>query len=124
MADGADISLKENGPILVTGEFTLTGEDGQPFTDLNPTIALCRCGLSANKPFCDGSHSSQGWSSKKSGGGPGDRAPRLGPAGGEARDVGEALRRNARLAQLVRVGHPDLAVLHGPRQVERGFDGP
>lgn len=64
MADGADISLKENGPILVTGEFTLTGEDGQPFTDLNPTIALCRCGLSANKPFCDGSHSSQGWSSK------------------------------------------------------------
>ena len=30
MADGADISLKENGPILVTGEFTLTGEDGQP----------------------------------------------------------------------------------------------
>lgn len=47
MADGADISLKENGPILVTGEFTLTGEDGQPFTDLNPSIALCRCGRSA-----------------------------------------------------------------------------
>ena len=64
MADGAEISLKEDGPILVSGDFTLTGEDGQPFTDLNPTIALCRCGLSANKPFCDGSHSAQGWSSK------------------------------------------------------------
>lgn len=64
MADGAEISLKEDGPILVTGEFTLTGEDGQPFTDLKPTIALCRCGLSANKPFCDGSHSREGWTSK------------------------------------------------------------
>jgi CDGSH-type Zn-finger protein len=64
MADGAEISLKENGPILVSGEFSLTGEDGQPFADLNPTIALCRCGLSANKPFCDGSHSSEGWTSK------------------------------------------------------------
>ena len=63
MADGAEINLKTDGPILVSGEFTLTGEDGQPLTDLNPTIALCRCGLSANKPFCDGSHSSQGWKS-------------------------------------------------------------
>lgn len=63
MADGAEISLKGNGPILVTGDFTLTGEDGQAFTDLKPIIALCRCGLSANKPFCDGSHSSKGWTS-------------------------------------------------------------
>lgn len=63
MADGADITLKENGPILVSGEFTLTGQDGQPIGDLNPTIALCRCGMSANKPFCDGSHSTQGWKS-------------------------------------------------------------
>ncbi|MEO2139187.1 MAG: CDGSH iron-sulfur domain-containing protein [Thermoleophilia bacterium] len=64
MADGTEISLKENGPILVSGDFSLTSEDGQPFTDLNPTIALCRCGLSANKPFCDGSHSREGWTSK------------------------------------------------------------
>jgi CDGSH-type Zn-finger protein len=63
MADGAEISLKENGPILVSGEFTLSDEQGNPIPDLNPTIALCRCGLSANKPFCDGSHSSQGWTS-------------------------------------------------------------
>ena len=60
MADGAEINLKADGPILVSGEFTLTGEDGQAFTDLHPTIALCRCGRIANKPSCDGSHSSQG----------------------------------------------------------------
>ena len=53
-----------NAYTLAFSVLLLTGEDGQPFTDLNPTIALCRCGLSANKPFCDGSHSAQGWSSK------------------------------------------------------------
>lgn len=63
MPDGAEISLNENGPILVGGTFTLTGEDGRPYTDLKPTIALCRCGLSADKPFCDGSHSAKGWTS-------------------------------------------------------------
>ncbi len=63
MSDGADIKIAGNGPILVSGAFALTGEDGQPVTDLNPTIALCRCGLSANKPFCDGTHSSEGWTS-------------------------------------------------------------
>lgn len=63
MAGGADISLKENGPILVSGKFSPTGEDGQSFTDLSPTIAPCRCGLSATKPFCDGSHAREGWTS-------------------------------------------------------------
>lgn len=63
MSDGAKISLKPNGPVLVTGEFTLSDEEGNPLTDLAPTIALCRCGQSANKPFCDGRHSSEGWTS-------------------------------------------------------------
>lgn len=63
MADGAEITFKQNGPILVSGEFTVLGEDGDPVTDLNPIVALCRCGQSAAKPFCDGTHATRGWES-------------------------------------------------------------
>lgn len=55
----ADITIKtrENGPLLVTGPVTLTDHEDNAF-DLEgkDMIALCRCGTSKNKPFCDGSH--------------------------------------------------------------------
>lgn len=56
MAD-VEISTRENGPLLVTGTFVLKDHMGNEF-DLGgkATIALCRCGTSKNKPFCDGSH--------------------------------------------------------------------
>jgi CDGSH iron-sulfur domain-containing protein 3 len=52
------IRLRPNGPLLVEGEFTLLDHAGNVFTlpANKPAIALCRCGQSANKPFCDGSH--------------------------------------------------------------------
>ena len=55
----ADVTIKtnENGPLLISGTVTLTDHQGGTF-DLGgkDVIALCRCGASANRPFCDGSH--------------------------------------------------------------------
>lgn len=56
------IKTRENGPLLVTGPVTLIDHLGQAY-DLAgaPNIALCRCGHSANRPFCDGAHRSHGF---------------------------------------------------------------
>jgi CDGSH-type Zn-finger protein len=51
----ATITPTDNGPYLVQGDATLIDADGNAYT-VDETIALCRCGLSATKPFCDGSH--------------------------------------------------------------------
>ena len=49
-----------NGPLLVNGNLTITSGHGRP-TWHGTRAALCRCGHSANKPFCDGSHSREGF---------------------------------------------------------------
>jgi CDGSH-type Zn-finger protein len=56
-----NVMTKKNGPYIVTGdlgELNLTDADGNKF-DISgkQTVALCRCGASVNKPFCDGQHS-------------------------------------------------------------------
>ncbi|WP_285114981.1 CDGSH iron-sulfur domain-containing protein [Leifsonia sp. fls2-241-R2A-40a] len=45
-----------DGPLLVRGHIELTAPDGTPIEQHRRTVALCRCGVSAIKPFCDGSH--------------------------------------------------------------------
>jgi CDGSH-type Zn-finger protein len=51
-----------NGPIRIEGEFEICDPAGQTFGLAGRTaIALCRCGHSANKPFCDGSHNRMGF---------------------------------------------------------------
>jgi CDGSH-type Zn-finger protein len=51
------ITINSNGPIRVEGDFEIVDPQGQPFGLSGRTvISLCRCGHSANKPFCDGSH--------------------------------------------------------------------
>jgi CDGSH-type Zn-finger protein len=56
------IKTRENGPLLVTGPVTLTDHLGNPYDLTGKTnIALCRCGASKNKPFCDGSHKTSGF---------------------------------------------------------------
>jgi CDGSH-type Zn-finger protein len=50
------IRAYRDGPLLVRGDFRLEDEDGRPVDPRRSTIALCRCGRSASKPFCDGSH--------------------------------------------------------------------
>jgi CDGSH iron-sulfur domain-containing protein 3 len=56
------ITARDHGPFLVTGPITLTDAEGNSF-DLGgkETVALCRCGHSQNKPFCDGSHKGCGF---------------------------------------------------------------
>ena len=60
----ADVSIKanQNGPFLVSGPVTITDHEGNTF-DLGgkDTVALCRCGQSANRPFCDGAHKACGF---------------------------------------------------------------
>jgi CDGSH-type Zn-finger protein len=54
------IQTTKNGPYLVHGEFELVDADGKPVAHKS-TCALCRCGASATKPFCDGTHSKIGF---------------------------------------------------------------
>ena len=51
----AKIEVAINGPLLVHGDVTVKGKDGSEITK-SPVTAFCRCGASANKPYCDGSH--------------------------------------------------------------------
>jgi CDGSH-type Zn-finger protein len=51
----ATITPTDNGPYLIDGSVILRDADGNPYETSN-TIALCRCGRSGTKPFCDGSH--------------------------------------------------------------------
>lgn len=46
----------ENGPLIVRGDFELLDSDGVAIEKGRRTVALCRCGVSAIKPFCDGTH--------------------------------------------------------------------
>jgi CDGSH-type Zn-finger protein len=68
------IEAQRNGPYLVTGDVPLRGkraivsEHGEPLTwqttgpvEAPETYVLCRCGRSANKPFCDGTHKEIGF---------------------------------------------------------------
>jgi CDGSH-type Zn-finger protein len=60
----AQMTPLKNGPLKVEGEFSLNDSAGKPFTlTAGKAVFLCRCGLSSKKPFCDGSHSKQGFDS-------------------------------------------------------------
>ena len=55
---GSTIQPYSNGPYVIRGDFKLVDEDGAEIELHRRTIALCRCGRSRMKPFCDGSHKS------------------------------------------------------------------
>lgn len=59
------IRVRDNGPLLVEGPVQVLDAEGNPFPIApdKPAIALCRCGHSARKPFCDGSHKTCGFQS-------------------------------------------------------------
>lgn len=59
--DEAVVTVYEDGPLIIRGRFAITGQDGQPIPAGRRTVALCRCGKSASKPFCDGSHERTGF---------------------------------------------------------------
>jgi CDGSH-type Zn-finger protein len=52
----ATVTPCEDGPLLLRGDFTLMTQDGEVVDPGRRTVALCRCGKSAIKPFCDGTH--------------------------------------------------------------------
>lgn len=61
---GSKLVLKalKDGPLLVQGKYQIYSESSQPVS-CSKNIALCRCGGSSNKPFCDGTHKEIGFTS-------------------------------------------------------------
>jgi CDGSH-type Zn-finger protein len=56
------IRLRRNGPYVVEGDdVDVVDWNGVPYQSDRKPIALCRCGASARKPFCDGSHARVGF---------------------------------------------------------------
>ncbi|MFN7936324.1 MAG: CDGSH iron-sulfur domain-containing protein [Bryobacteraceae bacterium] len=59
------ITVLNNGPLRIEGDMTILDPTGAAFGLAGRTvISLCRCGLSENKPFCDGAHARQGFQSQ------------------------------------------------------------
>ncbi len=59
------ITATQNGPLLIdVAEAIIKKGDGKEKLE-NKTIALCRCGHSANKPFCDGAHKKAGFEAEQ-----------------------------------------------------------
>lgn len=58
----AEVSIEviKNGPYIVKGEVEITDADGNRYP-VEKRMALCRCGASTEKPFCDGTHSKIGF---------------------------------------------------------------
>ncbi len=59
----ADVSItpRINGPFLIQGNFTIKDAQGNEYTVEGDVVALCRCGQSSEKPFCDGTHRPAGF---------------------------------------------------------------
>lgn len=57
------ISAAKDGPLLLNGNVTIRSAGGRSAWS-GTRVALCRCGASGNKPFCDGSHKKAGFSSE------------------------------------------------------------
>ena len=62
MSDTVRITVRPNGSLRVEGPIVLCDAEGREW-DLagKSTISLCRCGHSANRPFCDGTHKQVGF---------------------------------------------------------------
>jgi CDGSH-type Zn-finger protein len=60
------ITVRENGPLKITGPFTIVDAEGVPF-EVPPgnAVVLCRCGHSGNKPFCDATHKQIGFQAEE-----------------------------------------------------------
>jgi CDGSH-type Zn-finger protein len=65
MADKTEALIIDHGPIKIGGNLVLKDAKGKEF-DLSgqKVVALCRCGHSENKPFCDGRHKAAGFQSE------------------------------------------------------------
>ncbi len=67
----ATIKVRQNGPYLVDGDdVTLIDWNGNPYQIPKRPFAMCRCGHSTKKPFCDGTHSKIGFQAAEAALGP------------------------------------------------------
>ena len=58
------ITVRNNGSLAIEGDFEIVDAEGRPFGLSGRTkVSLCRCGQSANKPFCDSAHKTCGFQS-------------------------------------------------------------
>ena len=57
------VKILPDGPLQVKGEVEVQDAQGNPLPVKSGDVFLCRCGQSANKPFCDGSHKRVGFKS-------------------------------------------------------------
>jgi CDGSH-type Zn-finger protein len=57
------VRCRPSGPLVIEGPVTVVDHNGNAFVSNSgkPVTALCRCGHSANKPFCDGKHKTSGF---------------------------------------------------------------
>jgi CDGSH-type Zn-finger protein len=63
------IKVRQNGPYLVDAEdVKLVDWNGNEYLITKRPFALCRCGASANKPYCDGTHSKIGFQAAEAAG--------------------------------------------------------
>jgi CDGSH-type Zn-finger protein len=59
---GTKITVRHDGSLRVDGDFEIVDPEGKPFGLAGRTnVALCRCGHSQTKPFCDGTHRTVGF---------------------------------------------------------------
>ena len=63
-AERATITPYKDGPLIVRGAVELVAPNGEPIETNRKTVALCRCGLSMIKPFCDGTHRATGFTTE------------------------------------------------------------
>lgn len=56
-----EIKVRDHGPYKVTGPVRIVDADGNPFPLPDGPVALCRCGRSQTRPFCDRSHRAAGF---------------------------------------------------------------
>jgi CDGSH-type Zn-finger protein len=64
VAERVEIKVRDNGPYKVTGPVRLIDPEGNELAfDADRPLALCRCGQSRTKPFCDASHKETGFAS-------------------------------------------------------------
>lgn len=59
--DVATITPYRDGPYLIRGSFRVLDQDGTEIELSRRTVALCRCGRSSMRPFCDGTHRASGF---------------------------------------------------------------
>jgi len=65
------IRLRKNGPYVIDGDdVSVVDWNGQQYTIERRPVALCRCGASTKKPFCDGTHSRIGFEAAEAAVGP------------------------------------------------------